>query len=102
MALKPEEFIRRFLMHVVPTGFIRVRFFGFLANACKKKNIEITRKLLDYAPAPAEQKKDVRSLMLKLTGIDITICPHCKGNLYLIQTMPNKLIKTTKITSDTS
>lgn len=102
MTLKPEEFIRRFLMHVVPAGFIRVRFFGFLANACKKKNIKIIRKLLDYAPALAEQKKDVRSLMLKLTGIDITICPHCKGNLYLMQTMPNKLIKTTKTTSDTS
>lgn len=102
MTLKPEEFIRRFLMHVVPTGFIRVRFFGFLANACKKKNIEIIRKLLDYAPAQAEQKKDVRSLMLKLTGIDITLCPHCKDNLYLMQTMPNKLIKTTTTTPDTS
>ena len=102
MTLKPKEFIRRFLMHVVPTGFIRVRFFGFLANACKKKNIKIIRNLLDYVPAEIEQKKDVRSLMFRLTGVDITLCPHCKGNLYLIQTMPNKLTKTTKTTPDTS
>lgn len=102
MTLKPKEFIRRFLMHVVPTGFIRVRFFGFLANACKKKNIKIIRNLLDYVPAEIEQKKDMRSLMFRLTGVDITLCPHCKGNLYLIQTMPNKLTKTTKTTPDTS
>ena len=100
MSLKPEEFIRRFLMHVVPTGFMRVRFFGFLANACKKKNIEIIRKLLNYTPVEIEQKKDVRSLMLKLTGNDIAICPHCKiGNLRAMQAIPNKL---SKITHDTS
>lgn len=103
MTLKPEEFIRRFLMHVVPAGFIRVRFFGFLANACKKKNIDIIRKMLDYTPVEIEQKKDIRSLMFKLTGNDIALCPHCKkGHLYLAKTMPNTLTKLTKTTPDTS
>ena len=94
MTLKPEEFIRRFLMHVVPKGFMRVRFFGFLANACKKKNVEAIRKLLSYEPAEEKQKKDVRSLMLELTGNDIMLCPKCKtGHLCTIQAMPNKLAK---------
>jgi hypothetical protein len=92
MTLTPEEFIRRFLMHVVPTGFMRVRFFGFLANACKKKNVATIRNLLSYEPTEEKQKKDVRSLMLELTGNDIMLCQKCKtGHLYTIQAMPNKL-----------
>lgn len=101
MDLKPEEFIRRFLSHVVPDGFMRVRFFGFLANACKKAKIAIIRQLLEYLPAEAENlKKDIRSLMLELTGSDITLCPKCKiGHLYMMQTLPNKLLKMTINTS---
>ena len=100
MELKPEEFIRRFLSHVVPTGFMRVRFFGFLANACKSKNVTTIRKSLSYEPTEEKQKKDIRSLMLELTGNDITVCPKCKkGHFYKIQTMPNRL---TKINPDTS
>lgn len=102
MTLKPEEFIRRFLMHVVPTGFMRIRFFGFLANACKKKNIATIRKLFSYAPTKEKQKKDMRLLMLELTGNDITFCSKCKtGHLYTIQKMPSKLVKLIKI-NDTS
>ena len=100
MELKPEEFIRRFLSHVVPKGFMRIRFFGFLANACKTKNVTTIRKLLSYAPVEEEQKTDVRTLMLELTGNDITLCPICKkGHFHTIQRMPNKL---TKISPDTS
>jgi hypothetical protein len=100
MELKPEEFIRRFLSHIVPERFMRVRFFGFLANACKNENIAKIRKLLSYEPAEENHKKDARSLMLELTGNDITLCPKCKkGHFYTIQTMSNKLAK---INPDTS
>ncbi|HAJ79730.1 MAG TPA: IS91 family transposase [Fibrobacteres bacterium] len=100
MTLKPEEFIRRFLMHVVPTGFMRVRFFGFLGNACKKKNVATIRKLLSYEPTEEKQKKDMRMLMLELTGNDITLCPKCKiGHFYTIQAMPNKLVNVIPDTS---
>ncbi len=100
MELKPEEFIRRFLSHIVPEGFMRIRFFGFLANACKNKNIAKIRKLLSYEPAEENHKKDVRTLMLELTGNDITLCPKCKkGHFYKTQSMPNKLVK---INPDTS
>ena len=103
MTLQPEEFIRRFLNHVVPKGFMRIRFFGFLANACKKKNVGIIRKLLSYRPEKIEKthiKKDIQTVMLELTGIDITLCQKCKkGRLQIIQTIPNKF-STTKF--DTS
>jgi hypothetical protein len=96
MELVPEEFIRRFLSHVVPEGFVRIRFFGFLANACKKENIETIRKLLSYEPEEVEVlKKDIKRLILELTGNDITLCPKCKiGHLYTMQTLPNKLPRT--------
>jgi len=98
MMLKPEEFISRFLRHVVPEGFMRIRFFGFLANSCKKENIATIRRLLSYEPDPMGkqvQEKDVQSLMLELTGIDITLCPKCqKGHLHVIQMIPNELTTT--------
>ena len=100
MELKPEEFIRRFLSHVVPEGFMRIRFFGFLANAYKNKNVTMIRKLLSYNPIEEKQKKDIRTLMLELTGSDITLCPKCqKGHFYKIQIIPNGLVK---INPDTS
>jgi predicted Zn-ribbon and HTH transcriptional regulator len=45
MTLKAEEFIRRFLLHVLPDGFMRIRHFGFLANRCKKENIQYIKEL---------------------------------------------------------
>lgn len=98
MKLKADEFIRRFLTHVVPKGFMRIRFSGFLANSCKTKNIETIRRRLSYAPKHSgkkEDKKDTKRLMFELTGIDITLCSACKkGHLCIIQTLPNKFSKT--------
>ncbi len=98
MKLKPEEFIRRFLRHVVPIGFMRVRFFGFLANACKKKSVAVIRKLLSYEPNEMQkpgEKKDTQALMFELAGIDITLCPKGKKrHLHVIQTIQSKFAKT--------
>jgi hypothetical protein len=94
MKLKPEEFIRRFLQHIVPPGFMRIRFFGFLANAVKKENIAIIRQLLSYHPPEAGdpgKKKDIQTLMFELTGVDITLCASCKiGHLHVIQDLQSK------------
>lgn len=78
MRLKPQEFIRRFLSHVVPDGFMRIRCFGFLANAVKAKKIQIIQKQLKYQPKKSVEKKDSATLMLELTGKDILLCPICK------------------------
>ena len=93
MTLKPEEFIRRFLSHVLPSGFMRIRSFGFLANACKAKKIKIIQEQLDYEPPISDEKFDTAALMLKLTGKDISICPYCKqGKLRRTSVIPNQLI----------
>lgn len=92
MQLKPEEFIRRFLSHVLPSGFMRIRAFGFLANACKTKKLGHIQEELNYKPKKST-KKDAVEKMFELTGNDITICPHCKqGKLKKIQKIPSMLI----------
>ena len=87
--LPVEEFIRRFLLHVLPRGFVRIRHFGFLANPAKALRAKC-RQLLGLSPnPPAITKKSTHELMLQLTGIDITRCPRCKmGTLTFLARLP--------------
>ena len=79
MTLEADEFIRRFLLHIVPDGFMRIRHFGFLANRWKKQNLSRCRELLGLSPQlPEPSKKSNQELMLELTGIDVNKCPCCK------------------------
>ena len=89
MTLDAHEFIRRFLLHVIPKGFVRVRHFGFLANRSKSL-LSKCRQLLALNPAlPKLPSKSVHELMLQLTGIDITRCPLCqKGTLVFFANLP--------------
>jgi predicted Zn-ribbon and HTH transcriptional regulator len=89
MTLDAHEFIRRFLLHVIPKGFVRVRHFGFLANRSKAL-LAKCRQLLDLDPAlPELPPKSVHELMLQFTGIDITRCPLCqKGTLVFLANLP--------------
>ena len=82
MTLDAHEFIRRFLLHVIPKGFMRVRHFGFLANRSKSL-LSKCRQLLDLASTGLTlPQRSVHERMLQLTGIDITRCPLCrKGTL---------------------
>jgi hypothetical protein len=90
MALEAHEFIRRFLLHVLPEGFMRIRHFGFLANRSKKQALAQCRKLLDLAPAlPKSPILSIKDLLLKITGIDLTRCPCCqKGTLIVVGELP--------------
>ena len=73
MMLDAQEFIRRFLLHVLPDSFMRIRHFGFLANRSKKQALAQCRKLLDLDPAlPQSPQHSAKDLLLKLTG---SICP---------------------------
>jgi hypothetical protein len=79
MTLEAVEFIRRFLLHVVPRNFMRVRHFGLFANRCKKANIALFRKLMNVADYQNQTtSKSVADVMLALTGTDIQRCPACK------------------------
>ncbi len=92
MVLQADEFIRRFLSHVVPECFVRIRSFGFLSNACKAKKIAAIQKQLNYQRTNPVEKKDVMTLMRELTGEDVTLCPSCKqGKLHSISTIPSTL-----------
>jgi hypothetical protein len=90
MALEAHEFIRRFLLHVLPEGFMRIRHFGFLANRSKKQALAQCRKLLDLDPAlPKSPVVSAKDLLLKIAGIDLTRCPCCqKGTLIVVGELP--------------
>ena len=85
MPLGAHEFIRRFLLHVLPDGFMRIRHFGFLANRSKKHLLAQCRKLLDLDLAlprcPTESAKD---LLLRITGVDFTRCPCCHNGTMIV------------------
>jgi len=100
MKLKPEEFIRRFLSHVLPDGFMRIRSFGFLANACKANKIPALQEQLKYVPTDRTEQKDIATRLLELTGKDITRCPYClQGTLKRIGKIPSKFSNTVFDTS---
>ena len=92
MTLSADEFIRRFLLHVLPHGFMKIRYFGFLAHTNKKQAITLLRKLIDdKAELPTKTDETIREMMLRLTGADITCCPHCgKGKMKLIKKLPQQ------------
>jgi hypothetical protein len=79
MKLPAAEFLRRFLLHVLPKGYRRIRMFGFLSNRYKKENLERIRTLLQVAAPPeAETKvKSVAEVVLKAFGVNILLCPKC-------------------------
>lgn len=80
------EFIRRFLLHTLPKGFMRMRHYGFLANRTKKITVPICRRLLGLSEdLPEVVKESIEAVMLRITGKDIGCCPCCKkGRLVVI------------------
>jgi hypothetical protein len=82
MTLDADEFMRRFLLHVLPKGFRRIRHFGFLANACRAGKLARIRAALDVPePAPIAEAADYRERYAMLTGQRIDLCPCCGGRM---------------------
>jgi hypothetical protein len=92
MTLEAEEFIRRFLLHVLPEGFQRIRYYGFLANRYREQKLARCRDLLGMpAPEPAASKasKDYRERYEELTGSSLWECPVChQGRMLMIEILP--------------
>jgi hypothetical protein len=87
--LSAEEFTRRFLQHVLPKGFKRLRNFGILANGCKRACLARCRQLLQASPPLKPEKKTVQEWMLKLTGVDVTVCRYCHaGHMLFMRELP--------------
>jgi hypothetical protein len=85
MTLATEEFMRRFLLHVLPSGFHRIRHYGLLANAKRKLNIATARKLLHQpVPVPTANPLDVHT---GSSGARATfVCRHCGAPMLVIET----------------
>ena len=82
MTISANEFIRRFLLHVLPHGFTKIRHYGFLASAVKKVLLVLCKKLTGAKSSVWETiKLSIVELMLKITGRDITKCPCCGSTL---------------------
>ena len=79
MTLSPDEFIRRFLLHVLPRGFHRIRHYGLLAAATRKAHLEHARQLLAVAP-PAKDDTPVEPPDPR------PLCPCCGGHMVIIET----------------
>jgi hypothetical protein len=84
MTLDADEFLRRFLLHVLPRGFMRIRHFGLLANRTRHASLPRCRDLLGQPPAADAPVESVAAVMHRLTGIDLSGCPVCgKGRMQL-------------------
>ena len=85
MSLDAVEFMRRFLLHVLPSGMVRIRQFGFLANRVRQTKLELCRALLAVRPVPVPAGSgDVAD-----PSPDTHTCPVCKlGRLIVIELLP--------------
>lgn len=75
MTLTCEEFLRRFLQHVLPKGLPRIRYFGWLANRRRAKLLPLCRTLLHQQPAPTAEPDEPQ----------VPHCPRCHGEMCIIE-----------------
>jgi len=83
MTLSAAEFMRRFLLHVLPSGFHRIRHYGLLANAGRREHLAHVRQLLQV-PVEVRQAKDLRTEATQPTFV----CPHCGAAMVITETLP--------------
>jgi hypothetical protein len=94
MTLEAHEFIRRFLLHVLPDGFQRIRHYGFLGHRYRHTKLALCRQLLGMvptstSPVQGQAKPDYRELYEKLTGQSLRDCPVCHaGHMVAIAVLP--------------
>jgi hypothetical protein len=89
MTLDPQEFIRRFLLHVLPSRFMRIRHYGLLAARAKGKKLAAARVALGQSPPATPAKAEsVEEFWLRVAALDIHQCPYCKtGRMRVVGTI---------------
>jgi hypothetical protein len=106
MTLSAEEFIRRFLLHVLPSGFHRIRYYGFLGNGHRQEKLEHCRQLLGMAPASESSSQpaspeDYRDRYERLTGRSLRECPVChRGRMITVMILAE--VRSSPTFNDTS
>jgi len=101
MTLSAEEFIRRFLLHALPDGFQRIRYYGLLGNRYRKEKLARCRQLLGMAP-PVEPAAlgDHRDQQERLTGSSLRECPVCRrGRMLMVELLAPSQSPTIRDTS---
>jgi hypothetical protein len=89
IAIDGVQFIARFVQHVLPAGFKRIRHYGLLAPAAKTERLALTRALLAMPPANPQAREDVQAFMRRVAAIEIGCCAHCRiGRWQLVHTLP--------------
>jgi hypothetical protein len=92
MTLPAQEFIRRFLLHVLPIGFQRIRYYGFLGNRYREQKLALCRELLGMSRCNLSATNfadDYRDRCEQLTGVSLRQCPVCqRGRMILIELLP--------------
>jgi len=89
MTLEPDEFMRRFLLHVLPSGFHRIRHYGLIANNARKENLARARELLHMAPVAASTATSADDCTDVLNGgvRPTFVCSHCGAPMLIVQTL---------------
>lgn len=77
MTLTREEFLRRFLQHILPRGFPRIRYFGMFANRRRGALLPPCRALLAFQPMPVVSNQSMAPLLW--------LCPCCQGNIRVVE-----------------
>jgi len=81
MALHAKDFMKRFLLHVLPKKFVRIRHYGFLSNRERSEKIKTCKNLFGLQPITQKQYKNWKEKLLALLGIDLIHCPQCKKGI---------------------
>lgn len=82
MTIEAEEFIRRFLLHILPPRFMKIRHYGLLGNRNKKIKLAICKKLTNTAN-PLPQVISTLEILKKTLGVDFNLCPICKKRTFI-------------------
>jgi putative transposase/transposase-like zinc-binding protein len=110
MALDGVEFIRRFLLHVLPSGFMRIRHFGFLAHTHRAEKLQLCRRLLNVEQESDMEPADQPAMDQGTTEAAVDVCPACKeGRMVVIEKLERQQTKaatpaaeSSPLTTDTS
>lgn len=76
MTISADEFIRRFLIHILPNGFMKIRHYGLLGNRNKTSKLKICKQLTN-TPILLKEKLSTVQLIQKIVGRDLSKCPCC-------------------------
>lgn len=86
--LPGTEFVRRFMLHVLPTGIKRIRHYGVLASACKATKLDAARMALQMPPVNPQAVESAQAFMARVLKLDVSKCPCCPhGRLYVVATL---------------